>query len=73
MCIDNDQQEMSVGLLSGYSNSTLKNVQVCNYSMKQGMFDFDSSYHFNTQSREIRDKNLAMKVLSLFPAPDTCY
>ncbi len=59
MSIDNDQQEMSFGLLSGYSNTTLKNVQICNYSMKQGRFDFDSSYHFNTQVRDIKNKNLS--------------
>ncbi len=59
MSIDNDGQEMTMGLLSGYSNTSLKNVQVCHYSMKLGAFDFDSSYHFNTQSRDIRDKNLS--------------
>jgi hypothetical protein len=58
MSIDNDRAEMSVGLLSAYSNTTLKNVQVCNYSMKDGMFYFDSSYRFNTQSHDIRNKNL---------------
>lgn len=59
MSINNDQQEMSVGILSGYLNTSLKNVQVCNYSMKQGTLDFDSSYHFNTQRRDIRSKNLS--------------
>jgi hypothetical protein len=59
MSIDNDQQEMSIGLLSGYKNTSLKNVQVYNYSMKQGRFDFDTSFHFNTQSRDIKDKNLS--------------
>lgn len=59
MSIDNDQQEMSVGLLSGYKNTSLKNVQVFNYSMKQGRFDFDSSYHFNTQARALNAKNLS--------------
>ncbi len=59
MSIDNRGQEMTIGLLSGYSNTSLKNVQVCHYSMKQGVFDFDSSYHFNTQSRDIRAKNLS--------------
>jgi hypothetical protein len=59
MSIDNDGQEMTMGLLSEYSNTSLKNVQVCHYSMRQGIFDFDSSYHFNTQSRDIRDKNLS--------------
>ena len=59
MSIDNEQQEMTMGLLSGYSNTSLKNVQVCHYSMKQGIFDFDSSYRFNTQLRDIHDKNLS--------------
>ncbi len=31
---------MSVGLFSSYSNTTLKNVQVYNYSMKEGMILF---------------------------------
>jgi hypothetical protein len=59
MSIDNDQQEMSVGLLSAWANTSLKNVHICNYSMKEGKFDFDSSYRFNTQTRSIRDKNLS--------------
>jgi hypothetical protein len=59
MSIDNDLQEMSVGLLSGYKKSSLKNVRVCNYSMKPGRFDFDTSYHFNTQVRDIQAKNLS--------------
>ena len=59
MSIDNVQQEMSIGLLSGYKSTSLKNVQVYNYSMKQGRFDFDTSFHFNTQSRDIKAKNLS--------------
>jgi hypothetical protein len=59
MSIDNDREEMSVGLLSGYSNTSFKNVQICNYSMRQGRFDFDSSYRFNTQVRDVRSKNLS--------------
>ena len=59
MSIDNDQQEMSVGLLSAYSGSSFKNVQICNYSMKQGSFDFDSSYRFNTQARDSRSNNMS--------------
>jgi hypothetical protein len=59
MCIQNDRQEMSVGLLSAYRNTSLKNAQVCRYSMREGRFDFDSSYHFNEQSRDIRSKNLS--------------
>ncbi|HET7002784.1 MAG TPA: hypothetical protein VFI33_15775 [Puia sp.] len=59
MSIHNDRQEMSVGLLSAYRNTSLKNVQVCNYSMREGRFDFDSSYRFNEQARDIRSKNLS--------------
>jgi hypothetical protein len=59
MSIDNDRQEMTIGLLSAYRNTSLKNVQVCNYSMREGRFDFDSSYHFNEQARDIRSKNLS--------------
>lgn len=59
LSIHNDRQEMSVGLLSSYRNTSLKNVQVCNYSMREGRFNFDSSYHFNEQARDIRSKNLS--------------
>jgi hypothetical protein len=59
MSIDNDQQQMSVGLLSAYSGSSFKNVQICNYSIKQGRFDFDSAYRFNTQALDSRNKNLS--------------
>ena len=50
---------MSVGLLSKYLKTTLKNVQVTNYSITQGRFDFDTSYRFNTQVRNIPSKNLS--------------
>jgi len=59
MSIDNDKQEMSVGLLSRYLKTSLKNVQVTNYSIKQGRFDFDTSYRFNTQLRNIPGRNLS--------------
>ena len=59
MSIDNERQEMIVGLLSAYRNTSLKNVQVFNYSMREGRFDFDSSYHFNEQYRDTRSKNLS--------------
>ncbi|HEX3767249.1 MAG TPA: hypothetical protein VHT72_02690, partial [Puia sp.] len=59
MSIDNDRQQMTIGLLSAYRNTSLKNVQVCNYSMREGRFDFDTSYHFNEQSRDISSKNLS--------------
>jgi hypothetical protein len=59
MSINNDQQEMSVGFLSAYQNSELKSVQVCNYSMKQGRFDFDTSYHFSTRYRNMQKKNIS--------------
>ncbi|MEJ0081448.1 MAG: hypothetical protein WDM78_11020 [Puia sp.] len=39
MSINNDRQELSVGLLSTYRNTSLKNVQVFNYSMREGRFD----------------------------------
>ena len=59
MSIDNEKQEMSLGLLSGYANTTYKNVTVSNYSMKQGSFYFDTSFRFNTQARDIQSKNLS--------------
>ncbi len=59
MEIDNDKQEMSVGLLSRYKNSSLKNVRITNYSISQGRFDFDTSYRFNAQQQDTRNKNLS--------------
>jgi hypothetical protein len=59
MSIDNEKQEMSVGLLSRYLKTSLKNVQVTNYSITQGRFDFDTSYRFNTQVRGIPGRNLS--------------
>lgn len=71
MSINNDRQELSVGLLSTYRNTSLKNVQVFNYSMREGRFDFDSSYHFNEQARDIRSKNLSHA--SFISVPDGGY
>ena len=59
MGIDNIKQEMSVGLLSRYMKTSLKNVRIANYSISQGRFDFDTSYRFNTQQRDIQTKNLS--------------
>lgn len=71
MSISNELQVMSVGLLSSYANTTLKNVQVYNYSMKQGIFYFDSSYHFNTQAHGIQNRNLTHE--SFISVPDGGY
>ncbi len=59
MSINNDQQEMSVGLLSRYRNTSLKNVQVSHYSISQNKFDFDSSYHFNTLAGSLKNQSLS--------------
>jgi hypothetical protein len=67
MSVDNDLQEMSVGLLSAYSNTSFKNVQICNYSMKDGKFDFDSSYRFNTRGRGDQNKNLSRESFVAVP------
>jgi hypothetical protein len=61
MSIDNDKQEMSVGLLSRYMKTSLKNVQITKYSILQGRFDFDTSYRFNTQANEMKNKNLSQE------------
>jgi hypothetical protein len=58
MSIDNEHQEISLGLLSGYRNTTLKNVQVSHYSMIRNRFDFDSAYHFNTLASRLKNQNL---------------
>jgi hypothetical protein len=67
MSIDNDLQEMSVGLLSGYPKTSLKNVQITNYSIAQGRFDFDTSYRFSTQSHDVRNKNLSQESFMAVP------
>jgi hypothetical protein len=58
MSIDNDLKEASIGLLSSYAKTTFKNAEVYKYSMKEGIVYFDSSYHFNSQDRDIQNKNL---------------
>ncbi len=73
MYINNDQESMSVGLFSSYSNTTLKNVQVYDYSMKEGLFYFDSSYHFNTQRRDIQNKNLSHESFIAVPGGGYMY
>jgi hypothetical protein len=59
MSIDNAHQGMSVGLISRYRNTSLKNVLVTHYSMTQTRFDFDSSYQFNSLAGRIKDQNLS--------------
>jgi hypothetical protein len=71
MSIDNEKEEMSVGLLSGYLKTSLKNVRITNYSIAQGRFYFDTSYHFNAQARDNQGKNLSHE--SFMPVPDGGY
>ncbi|MDP4130191.1 MAG: hypothetical protein Q8939_08520 [Bacteroidota bacterium] len=59
MSIDNEHLDMSVGLLSRYRNTSVKNVQVSHYSMIQNRFDFDSSYQFNSLAGRLRNQNLS--------------
>ena len=59
MSINNADQEMSVGLLSRYGNTSLKNVQVSHYSMTQNHFDFDSTYQFNTLANRLNNQSLS--------------
>lgn len=59
MSIDNRRQGMSIGLLSRYRNTSLKNVEVFHYSMAQTRFDFDSSYPFNALSGRLTNQNLS--------------
>jgi hypothetical protein len=67
MSFNNDQQQLSLGLLSCYRNTSIKNVQVYNYSIRQGRFDFDSSYHFNEQTRDIHSKNISHESFTAVP------
>ena len=67
MSIDRNNQVISVGLLSSYKSSSLKNVQICNYSIGQGKFEFDSSYHFNTLSKDLQAKNLSRESFIAVP------
>lgn len=67
MSINNEQQEMSVGLLSRYRNTSLKNVQVSHYSISQNKFDFDSSYHFNTLAGSLKNQNLSNESFIAIP------
>lgn len=59
MSVDNQKREISIGLLSRYRNTSLKNVQVSHYSMGQNRFDFDSAYHFNSLAGGLRNQNLS--------------
>jgi hypothetical protein len=59
MSVDNPNQTMSIGLLSGYRNTSLKNVEVTRYSLAQTRFEFDSSYHFNTLAGRLGNQSLS--------------
>ena len=67
MSIDNEHQEMSVGLLSRYRNTSLKSVRVSHYSMTQNRFDFDSAYHFNTLASRLKNQNLSSESFISIP------
>jgi hypothetical protein len=67
MSIDNQKQELNLGLLSAYRNTSLKNVQVYTYAISRAQFAFDSSYHFNEQHRDILSKNLSHEIFTAIP------
>jgi hypothetical protein len=71
MSIDNAQRGMSVGLLSRYRNTSLKNVEVSHYSLTQTRFDFDSSYSFNSLTGRLESQNLSNE--SFIPVPGQGY
>ena len=67
MSIDNTLQKMSVGVLSSYPKTSFKNVQITNYSIAEGRFDFDTSYRFSTQTPELQNKNLSRENFMAVP------
>ncbi len=67
MSIDNQKKELNLGLLSAYRNTSLKNVQVYNYSISRSQFTFDSSYHFNELHRDLQSKNLSHESFTAIP------
>ncbi len=57
--VDNEKEEAFSGILSGYHNTTYKNVHVNHYSLAKQEFDFDSSYRFNTLAAgKIKNENI---------------
>ena len=67
MMMDNERQEISLAILSGFGQSSLKNVRITNYSILQGRFIFDSSYRFNAQSSDLRNKNITRESFIAIP------
>jgi hypothetical protein len=59
MFFDDENQVADLGLLSGYPNTSLKHVEACRYSFKEDRVLFDTSYNFNTQANDFRNKNLS--------------
>jgi hypothetical protein len=58
LSIDDEHREAIAGVLSEFSFSTLKDVEVIHYSLQTHDFDFDSSYRFNTLiSYNVRDES----------------
>jgi hypothetical protein len=58
LSVNDTTQEVIAGVLSVFNFSTLKNVQVVHYSLRNHEFDFDSSYRFNTLiSFNVKDEN----------------
>ena len=48
LSVEDDLGEAYAGVLSDFTYSTLKDVEVIHYSLSKHEFDFDSSYRFNT-------------------------
>jgi len=59
LCLNDRDGEGYLGILSEFSFSTLKNVEVVHYSLAGHLVDFDSSYRFNTLvAFNTRDANI---------------
>jgi hypothetical protein len=67
LTVDNENGGASVGILSGFRRTSLKQLQVVHYSMEGERFDFDSAYFFNTLGGNLKNKNLVRESLIGLP------
>lgn len=68
LSIDNERGEATAAVLSTFHYDVLKNVHVVHYSMRQKIFDFDSSYRFSTLvPGKVRDENLTKESFIAVP------
>ena len=68
LSLDENGQGISLAILSGFHQTTLKKIQTIHYGDRRTTIDFDSAFYFNINAGSITRKNLVKDCLLPLPS-----